>query len=34
MSTCKILVNVQKCNYGEVIPKKYPLEVPGGLKGQ
>ena len=28
---CKILVNVQKCNYGEIVSKKSPLKVPGGL---
>ena len=31
---CKILVNAQKCNYGETVPKKSHLNVPDGLKSQ
>ena len=32
MCMCKILVNVFKCNYGEIAPKKSHLKVPGGVK--
>ena len=29
-----ILVNAQKRNYSEIVPKKSDLKVPGGLQGQ
>ena len=29
---CKIPVKAQKCNYGEIVPKKSHLKVPVGLK--
>ena len=31
---CKMLVDTQKRNYGEIAPNKSPLKVPGGLKSQ
>ena len=30
----KVLVNAQKCNYGEMFHKKSHLKFPGGLKSQ
>ena len=32
MCMCNILVNAQKCNCVEIVPRKSHLKVPGGLK--